>query len=387
MGFSLSHLIYPKTKFSPDIVALFTQRQIQSTATSLFGIFLPIFLYEKFDFKLESVMIFYIICFGAYTLLAQVGARMMSRVGLKNSMIIAIPFLVMYYFALYFVGDKPWSVLIYAIAAVTIWRMFYWVPYHTEFAQFTDRVNRGKQIGFLAAVSAIIGIITPVVSGFIISKFGYQVLIVLIIILVFLSVIPLLFTRQVKEKFTIGYIDTFKILFTKHKRILLAYGAEGAEGAIGLAIWPIFMYKIFEGNYFDIGAISTVVIFATVVIRLFMGKYTDKLPKRRLLHWGTAVYSLGWIFKVFVQTGFDLFLASTYHNLASAVMRTPFDALTYEQMADAGHYVDEMSVFREISLGIGRIVMFALLLALVGVISLNTIFWMAAVFALLINVL
>lgn len=387
MPIPFSKLIFPKTKFTTDIVGLYFQRLIQSAATGLLGVFMPIFLYEKFDLSLQSVMLFYIIGFVLYVVTVQPGARLMSRFGLKTSMIFSTPFLILYYLILYFVADNPWRLLLWAVMVLNVFRMLYWVPYHTEFAEFTDRTNRGKQIGFLASITAIIGILTPIISGFVIDRFGFQSLLVIVMILLGLSFFPLMITRQVREKFSLGYFETFRLLFTKKRRILIAYGSEGAEAAVGLVIWPIFMYQIFEGNYLEIGAVSTLVIFATVIIQLFMGKYTDKMPKRRLLHWGTFVYSIGWVFKVFVQTGYGLFLASTYHNLAKAVMRTPFDALTYEQMADAGHYVDEISVLREISLNLGRVVMFVALLILVSFISMNTIFWLGAVFALLINFL
>ncbi len=387
MSIPLSKMIFPKTKFTPNVIGLYFQRLIQSTAIGLLGVFMPIFLYEKFNFSLQSVMLFYIIGFSLYVLTVQPGARLMSRLGLKMSMILSTPFLIGYYWVLYFVADNPWRLLLWAIAVLNIFRMLYWVPYHTEFAKFTDRMNRGKQIGFLASITSIIGILTPIISGFVIDRFGFQSLFVIVMILLGLSFFPLIVTKQVKEKFSFGYFETFKLLFTKRRRILMAYGAEGAEAAVGLVIWPIFMYQIFEGNYLEIGAVSTLVIFATVITRLLVGKYTDKMPKRKLLHWGTFVYAIGWVFKVFVQTGYDLFLASTYHNLAKAVMRTPFDALTYEQMADAGHYVDEMSVFREISLNLGRTITFVALLLLVSIIGLNTIFWLGAIFALLINFL
>ncbi len=380
-------LVLNRTKFSTDVLGLYFQRLIQSTATSLLGIFLPIFLYEVFDFSLQSLMLYYVFSFTGYILLVQPGAKMMCRFGLKTAMILSTPFNILFYLTLYLVDDSPWSLLLLGLFTLNIYRMLYWVPYHTEFAKFTDRFNRGKQISLLESLGALVGIMTPIISGFVIAQFGYQSLFVTVMLLLAVSIYPLIATRQVRETFSYGYFETFKILFTKKRRLLMAYGAEGFEAAIGLVIWPIFMYKIFAGDYFEIGAVSTLVILVTVVIRIFMGRYTDKLSKRKLLRLGTVIYSIGWIFKVFVQTGYDIFLASTYHNLAKAVMRTPFDALSYEQMADAGHYVDEMSVFREISLNLGRVVMFALLFILVGVISLNAIFWIAAVSALFINLL
>ncbi|MDD5566882.1 MAG: MFS transporter [Patescibacteria group bacterium] len=381
-------LIFPKTHFSSDIIALYSQRLIQGLAIGLLGLFLPIFLYEKLNFSLSAVMLYYFLTWLAYLFLVQPGARLMSKFGLKLSMMLSVPFLALFYLALYFVDvGNAWSFLIMSIIAATVWRMLYWVPYHTEFAEFTDRANRGKQIGFLESITALIGVLAPVLSGFIIAKFGYQSLIVMVIILVVVSMFPLIFTRSVKENYSYGYFETFRRLFTKHRRLLYAYGAEGAENAIGLVIWPLFIYEVLKGNYLDIGAISALIIFATIVLRLLTGKYTDQMPKRRLLNLGTLIYSVGWILKVFVETGYQIFLVSTYHNLAQSVMRTPFDAMTYERMADAGHYVDEMTVFREMSLNLGKALMYLVLLILVGIVSLKSIFWFAAIFSLFMNLI
>ncbi|MFA5107249.1 MAG: MFS transporter [Patescibacteria group bacterium] len=377
----------PKGKFTPDIIALYSQRLIQNAATSLLGIFLPIFLYEKLNYSLKAVIVFYILEWLAYLLFIQPGARAMSRLGLKRSMMIGIPFLALSYVAYYFVQNGVWTFILIAIGMTTIWRCLYWVPYHTELAEFTSRRNRGRQLSYFNAIADLVGITIPIAAGFIIAKYGYQNLLIIVVILVFLSIFPLIFTRPVREKFSYGYFETYRLLVTKHRRLLFAYAAEGAENGIGLSIWPLFIYQILNHNYFEIGAVSTLAVLVTIVVQLIMGRFTDAFSKHKLLRWGTVIYAIGWGAKTFVTTGYQIFIASTYHNLASTVMRTPFDALTYEQMADAGHYVDEMSVFREMSLNIGRIIVFVLLFFLVGAIGLNTLFWIAAIFSLFINVI
>jgi len=91
---------------------------------------------------------------------------------------------------------------------------------------------------------------------------------------------------------------------------------------------------------------------------------------------------------MFVGTGFQIFIASTYHSFANIIMRTPFDALMYERAADSGHYVDEYTVVRELALTLGRLVMLGLVVLtffLTG--SLIASFFLAAMAALVINVL
>ncbi|OGL62242.1 hypothetical protein A2839_04390 [Candidatus Uhrbacteria bacterium RIFCSPHIGHO2_01_FULL_47_10] len=61
------------------------------------------------------------------------------------------------------------------------------------------------------------------------------------------------------------------------------------------------------------------------------------------------------------------------------------DALTYEQAADAGHYIDEYTVLREMSLNIGRIFIIIFLLVLNIYLPITVSFFVAAAISLVIN--
>ena len=68
-------------------------------------------------------------------------------------------------------------------------------------------------------------------------------------------------------------------------------------------------------------------------------------------------------------------------------MRTPFDALAYEKAADSGHYVDEYTVLREMSLNMGRVACIVILFILINVIGLQWTFVLAGVASLFVNLL
>lgn len=106
-----------------------------------------------------------------------------------------------------------------------------------------------------------------------------------------------------------------------------------------------------------------------------------------MLHWGTALYAIGWIGKIFVLTASQVFFIGTYHVFTKIFKDTPFDTLNYEIMADRGHYVDEYTVLKEIAVQMGKILMliFAILVALNF--GLNWTFALAAIASLFINIL
>jgi len=124
------------------------------------------------------------------------------------------------------------------------------------------------------------------------------------------------------------------------------------------------------------------------LLQLLMGNLTDRFNKRQILRWGSIFNSIGWMVKIFVETGFQIFVASTYHSFASIVMRTPFDTLMYEKAADSGHYIDEYTVLREIYLCIGQILMlFFIILSFWLWQSFAASFIIAALAALIISIL
>jgi len=163
--------------------------------------------------------------------------------------------------------------------------------------------------------------------------------------------------------------------------------ADGAEQIVGIVIWPIFIWELLSGDLFKVGAISSLIVAVSIILQLVIGKYTDKMNKNKLLRFGSIFYSLGWIVKIFIATSFQIFITSTYHNLARIFIRTPFDVLTYEKAADSGHYVDEFTVIHEIAMNLGKVLMLILVLVVSLFFGIQWTFILAALAALFFNFL
>ena len=166
----------------------------------------------------------------------------------------------------------------------------------------------------------------------------------------------------------------------------MAHIADGSEQSIGLVIWPIFIFELLDGNYLQVGALAAIVTGATIILQLLVGKYTDnKIIREKLLKFGAFLYSIGWLFKIFVATAFHIFIADAYHRFMKIFMRLPFDAFTYESTADNGHFVDELTVLNEMSLHVGKALMLLAVILLSLYFSINMTFILAAVSSILLN--
>ena len=169
--------------------------------------------------------------------------------------------------------------------------------------------------------------------------------------------------------------------------MVLANIANGAENTVALVIWPIFIWQLLKGNFVAMGLLSSLIVFVGVILQLVAGKYTDIFNKRKLLHWGSIFYALGWLAKVFVLTGFHIFLVGAYHQFARIFKDTPFDALNYEYLADKGHYVDEYTVLKEIAVQVGKVLILIFAIIIVLNFGLNWTFALAALATLFVNLL
>jgi len=152
---------------------------------------------------------------------------------------------------------------------------------------------------------------------------------------------------------------------------MLAYMGDGAEAMVGTVVWPIFIWELLNENFFEVGLLSSLIVVVTISLQLLVGGYADKGGRTKMLHWGSTLYALGWVIKIFIATAFHVFIVSTYHNLMKIFARTPFDALSFEKAADEGHFVDEYTAIHEMAINFGKSLMLLLAIVLVSVFKFN----------------
>ncbi len=376
-----------KDHLSLPLRYLYSHTIIKGLASGLLGFFIPLFLFEVFG-KVEYVILYYLVVHLATMFLYPLATRILLRFDLKKLMIAAIPFSVFYllilnqlrgdYISIYWVG--------LAILTITLFRVLYWTPYHTAFALFTEKHYRGRELSMLYAIILLIGIALPVIAAFIIVKLGFSWLFGLAVLLNLISVIPLFKIPSKRETFSYKYWQTWKELFSKKNRsLLLAYFGDGFQGTAGYVVWPIFIFLLLKGEYLSVGIISTLIILVTVVLQLVMGDLTDHKNKRKILKTGSWLFSISWLIKTFIETGFQIFIVGAYHGLSERLMRTPLDTLMYDKMADREHYIDEYTVLREMALRIGKISVLLVALVILSFAGLNWLFAVVALVILLVN--
>ncbi|MFH1412799.1 MAG: MFS transporter [bacterium] len=389
---------YFKGKISRGFIATYSARMVIQAAGALVGLFLPIFLYNFFNFNLQYVLWYYLIGHFIYATIVACGCKFLNKIGLRRSIIISVFWGALFYFCFYLMSNEnlSWSVngkymlglLLASILFLTLLRSMYWVPLHTNLAKFTNKSNRAKQLSLMSATAIVLSTFMPLLAGWILITHGFNVLFLITIIIYLLSLIPLITSPRTNEKFSWTYMQTWKeLLSKKRRRVVMAYFGDGAETAVGAVIWPIFIWQLLKGNYFQVGVISALIVVVTVLLQLAIGKFTDLSNKSKILKFSSVFYALGWVVKIFIFTAFQIFVVSAYHGLMKLFTRTVFDTMYYQDSADQGHYVDEYTVIHEMAIQYGKTLMLLFISILVMFFGMQWSFILAAIASLLLNFL
>lgn len=377
-----------KYNYSDSLVYFFSARMIYLIGAGLVGLFVPIFIYESFNNSYQAVIIFYLLSSFFHIIFLPFLAKTIIA-NLRKSLAVGIIAVAFYLLSFYLLEElQNINIIFFALFFLVLFRLFYWLPFHNEFINFSKTGNRGSQYSILFLIKDISSILIPLIAGIILTYYDYSVLFAVSIVIIILAVFPVFKIKKIKQAYTYSYFQVFKeLLSKKNRKMFWAYLADGAESGVGFFIWPVFIFVVLEGQYLAVGALSTLIIAITVLFDVIAGKYADKFDKKKMLKYSSGFYAIGWIIKIFVQTAWQIFAVSTYHNFTAIFRRIPFDALMYENAADNGHYVDEYTVVREIALHMGRILLLAAVGFLVYFWGIYVAFFLAAVVSIFINIL
>lgn len=368
-----------------------SKRLIQGLATAMMGMFIPVFIYETTGGQFWVVSLFFAVISAGYALFLVPGMKITNMLGFSKTLALGATCSIGTYALLYMANASNILLLLIPLSFTMVcFRIFHWVPYHVDFTAFTKGERRGRDVSIMFATIAFMGMVGPILAGYVIANSGYNVLFLIGMILLTCAAISYLFVPAVEEKFTWTYAQTIRNMFKKDfKNVLAGQMASGAEVAVALVAWPIFLYEIVDGNVLEIGALSAVIVGATIVIQLFFGKYLDrrKDSKVLMLRRGSILYALGWIIKIFVLSVTQIFFIGLYHNVVKIFLQTPYNTILYDMSGEQGQYIDEFTVMSEIATHVGRTLTLLIMIGLTFYFSIEWTFIIAALASLLVNMI
>lgn len=367
-----------------DVSKLYVAVAIRNLALGMVLLFEPIYIYLYFDKSLPVTLIFFALMFGFFGLLAPLAGRMMAKLGTTRAILLSLFFYFAYYLCLFFLPVSFWFVVL-AIPAVVVGMMLFWPAFHVDFARFSSEGQRGKDVGKLNVLSLVPMVASPAIGGWVLASFGYPVLFITVLAVLFASSIPLFYCKETHEVYLDSYRQAWRRAFKRENWGSSAgYVSYALENIIFFLFWPLFLF-VLAINFETMGEIASFALIVSSLFMLYVGRVSDTTERPWLLNVGALWTAISWVIKFFVGGAFDAFLAHTLYRISQSAANIPFQTFFYEKVAQKGEAADEFIINREIIINIARFVFLTLLAAaflLFPTLPINVIFFIAAFFAL-----
>ena len=140
---------YERVHLTRNILFLYTNRLLIQVAAGMLSVFTAIFFYEKFNESYTAVALVFAAGYALFALFVPLGGMLLQSLGTKRMLIIAVIFLPGSILSLLLWNTNPMLSLFLYLFFGTVYRTLYWTPYHIDFAKFTNKKDRGKQISLL----------------------------------------------------------------------------------------------------------------------------------------------------------------------------------------------------------------------------------------------
>ena len=151
-------------------------------------------------FDLMHVFQYFVIVSGTMIIMNFFSAHVSSIIGMKRTIVLRIPILLVFLFLLTNINVLPFYFLYLTAIIGGTSSAFYWIPLNSVFTKNADKKKEGVETGYYSALPKIFVVLAPIIGGIILLELGFHYVFILVMILAILSVIPLLLTKDRKIK-------------------------------------------------------------------------------------------------------------------------------------------------------------------------------------------
>ncbi len=345
------------THVSKELRSLYFAMTILNFALASGIVFEPIYLYTL-GYPLYQIMLFYFGMYLCYFFLIPLGGQVIKRKGFEHGIVYGSFFLILY---LVFLLQIPTHTIFLFLAALALalQKALFWPGYHADFAYFSNAQERGREIGVIAILDACAFILGPLVGGLIITVFGFPTLFAIMCLIILLSNIPLLTTKEhFNPSAPLSYLEPYGDLISPEKRRYLIGHIGFGEELIVLTVWPIFIF-VTVNNFLSTGLAIAVSTLITSLVIVYVGHLTDCGKRPRVLHAGIIFLVLSWLFRLLVHGGGGVILVDFFSRTSKYVFSLPFFSGLYRHALKT--HIVRTVVFFETSLTIGKLIASGLL--------------------------
>lgn len=351
---NVAHINFFKNKeFNQFYLAVF----IMTFGELLINIFVPIYLFGL-GFKIYQILFFYFLVSLFFLIFSFTGAKVVSKIGEKHSILLSTPFLVLYYLGLIYI-DSNIFLFFFLPLLLSLRMILFNYGYHLNFISHSEKTKRGQELAIFGAITLLATVFAPYL-GSVLANINFTAVFIVSSILMVIGTIPLFFSKDKFEKVDFTSAGILKKIFSKKNRgNFISFSGYATESIIGRTIWPIFLI-ILVGTIDKTGLLISASMLLSLSVFYFIGKLTDKVNKVKLLKIGTLLYFFAWVGRIFANSAYKVLFIDSYKNLSEKILHLPWSAHSYD-LAKRSNYF-EFIVSREITFNFIRILVFPILI-------------------------
>jgi hypothetical protein len=159
--------------------------------------------------------------------------------------------------------------LIGLIAVAAVGDTFYWTTYHAYFAALGDNELRGHQIGIREAIATVAGILSPVLTGWMLVAFGPRVAVGATSVIVALAALPILWAPKIAVARHVP--GAFRAALPG----VLLFAADGWTAVGFWFAWQIALFVSLGESFLAYGGALALAALVGAVAGLSLGRHID----------------------------------------------------------------------------------------------------------------
>lgn len=290
---------------------------ITSFAKLMVELFIPLMLYNK-GFSVKDIILFIIIKYIFCVLFIPIGRALGNKYGFDKLMILSSFMFCLTYLYLNFISLSISCLIILALL-FSSYLMFYWLGRHIYALSIIEDKKTTDNVGLYSIFTILGGLFATYIGAFVLEKFGFVILSIIVLILMIVSVIPLFKIKDVKFIDTIKLINVFKSFSKKN----LIFTAVDQFRYVACTIFPLYVYLYIKKDFSYLGVVNIICGIGSIIYIYFLSKKMDK-DKKDYLSASLLLVGLVFLIKLFISTP-SLFLIVIFFE---GIIKSSVDVIT-----------------------------------------------------------
>lgn len=343
---------------------------------TLTAVFIETFLVAYFlkvtNESITTISIYYIIIYTLLSLGNLLMGKIIKKLPTKSKHIMSFGIVTRALFILFIVllSDKIATNYILIAIIYAFSEMLYWCAHELIYIDVTNNSNRKKYMSIKKILSKIVNIISPIILGTSIELYSFTKIAIYVFILSVIQIIITLFIKtdiknEEKQKYNFKKFIEY-IRYNKLKKIQkynlsgIAYGIVESSISTLIIIITIMTFK----TSLNLGILTTIFSICSMLSLLLYNKYYNKNNARSILSLCSIIVVFGVIGLIINISKTTLIIYNFCYIITFCIFDVVYNTRKGDLVKECGieKYREEYIGYTSISIGLGRIIGYVLML-------------------------